>query len=57
MKYVSRPNSPRAEWWDDGCPLILSLNVDGGKEVDTGLIDRHGNVIMRLQNPIGFGRG
>lgn len=32
------------------------ISVDGAKETDTGLFDRFGNMIMRLQDPIGFGR-
>lgn len=31
------------------------LTVDGAKEIDTGLVDAHGQMIMRLQEPIGFG--
>lgn len=56
MRYVARPSKPRADWYDDDSPLIPSLSVDGSKETNTGLIDRHGNPIMRLQPPIGFGR-
>ena len=37
-------------------PLTPDLHVSGPKEVNTGLVDRHGNAIMRLQAPIGFGR-
>lgn len=56
MRYVIKSNQPTSEWWMDQGPLIPALNVDGPKEVDTKLVDRHGNKIMRLQPPIGFGR-
>jgi hypothetical protein len=54
-RYVSKATAPRADW-DDPCPLLPALSVDGQKQVDTGLVDRLGNAIMRVQNPIGFGR-
>jgi hypothetical protein len=56
-RYVIRPRSgldyPRiADWVSD--PMLPGVTVDGEKQVDTGLVDRHGNAIMRLQEPIGF---
>ncbi len=37
-------------------PMTANLSVDGPKEISTGLVDRHGRAIMRIQAPIGFGR-
>lgn len=56
-RYRARPPQQRvrADYWDTG-PLIPDVRVDGPKEVDTGLVDRFGNSIMRVQAPIGFGR-
>lgn len=57
MKYVIRPRAAHVEQpWDDEEPLRCDLHVDGPKEVDTGLVSEHGDPIMRLANPIGFGR-
>ena len=42
--------------WDDAEPQHLSLSVDDHEAVDTGLILPTGEPIMRLPNPIGFGR-
>jgi hypothetical protein len=58
-RYVARP---RARGWveDDTLageePFRPSLDVDGPKEVDTGLVTASGETIYRLQSPIGFGR-
>lgn len=58
-RYTIRPAQPKATqsdgWWDLG-PLLPNLSVDGPKEADTGLVDRFGNRIVRIQPPIGFGR-
>lgn len=40
--------------WDVDVPLIPSLSVDGSYERDTGLVDQHGNKIMRIPASIGF---
>ncbi len=42
--------------FDDEEPMRLHLEVEGQKEVDTGLVSEHGDPIMRLAEPIGFGR-
>lgn len=42
--------------WCEHEPFRPNLDVDGAKEVDTGLLDMHGNVICRVQHPVGFGR-
>lgn len=60
-RYITRPpvqTAPRGDddgWWDRG-PMLPSLSVDGPVEIDTKLVDRFGNQIMRVQPPIGFGR-
>lgn len=49
-------------WDDQSCniedrgPLIERCEVDGPARVDTGLVTVHGKPIMRLADPIGFGR-
>lgn len=55
MRYAVRPSRPKTELWSDD-PLLPSITVDGEKEVDTGLVSERGDPIMRLPNPIGFGR-
>lgn len=42
--------------WGDEESLQPSLTVDDHEAVDTGLIWSTGEPIMRLPNPIGFGR-
>lgn len=37
-------------------PLLPNLSVDDHEAVDTGLIWATGEPIMRMPNPIGFGR-
>lgn len=38
-------------------PLRLThLEVDGHESIDTGLVTINGDAIMRLPNPIGFGK-
>lgn len=63
-RYFTRPRSirPRADdappgsaedtWFTD--PLLPSLTVDDHVAVDTGLIDRRGDPIMRGPDPVGF---
>lgn len=48
--------APRADWIDDDCPLIPALTVDEHEAVETGLIWETGEPVMRLPNPMGFGR-
>lgn len=46
-------------WIDDdpfGAPMVPSLSVSDHEAVDTGLLDVHGDAIMRAPNPMGFGR-
>jgi hypothetical protein len=56
MRYVSRPRKPTAVWADEDSPLIMSVTVCDHDAVDTGLIDERRDPIMRVPNPIGFGR-
>lgn len=57
-RYFSSPKAikPSADWIDDDSPLIPALSVADHEAADTGLVDIHGNAIMRAPNPIGFGR-
>lgn len=49
-----RQRHPRADWLDDDSPLIPEIEVSDHQPIDTGLIDQHGDQIMRGPNPIGF---
>jgi len=56
-RYFSRGTKPvRSDWLDDERPLIPTIDVPEHEAVETGLLDEHGNAIMRAPNPIGFGR-
>lgn len=55
MRYAAQPSRPRA-YWDDETPFIPQVSVDEQVAVKTGLVTRAGDPIMRLPNPIGFGR-
>lgn len=58
-RYVTRArplSRVRADWYDDDSPFIPALEVEGPKEVDTGLVSAKGEPIFRVQPPIGFGR-
>jgi hypothetical protein len=46
------------QWYfaDDDAPLLPCCEVDDHEAVDTGLIWETGEPILRLPNPIGFGR-
>lgn len=47
----------RADWFDDiGGPLIPAIQADDHRPVNTGLLYPNGEPIMRLPNPVGFGR-
>lgn len=49
------PDRPRANWTDyDG--LVPDIHVPEAQPVDTGLLDASGNKLMRMPNPVGFGR-
>lgn len=54
-RYFSRPEAPRA-YWDTYSEVFLpDLTVSEHRPVDTGLLDRRGDPIMRAPNPLGFG--
>jgi hypothetical protein len=58
-RYFSRPQSfvplyVEPAWNDE--PQRHSPTVPDHEIVDTGLVDRRGDPIMRAPNPIGFGR-
>lgn len=44
---------PKAEYWEDE-PFRPHLIVSDHEAVDTGLIDKNGDAIMRGLNPVGF---
>lgn len=59
MRYVTRAAKPlyvETPLWDDVEPHRPHLDVDGAKEVDTGLVSAGGDPIYRVAPPIGFGR-
>lgn len=53
-RYVSRPKSSWVadDVWEE--PFIPSLTVEDSEPVDTGLFDKDGNTIWRVNDPIGF---
>lgn len=55
-RYVAQTVKPRADWIDDDGPLLRDFTVDDKPPVNTGLVTASGVPIMRLPNPIGFGR-
>lgn len=59
MRYVRahKPLYVETPLWDDQQnPLVPCLTVDGEKCVDTGLLFADGSPVMRVSDPIGFGR-
>jgi len=60
-RYFSRPATVsqkeivRSAWWESD-PLLPSLTVPDFVAIETGLLDAHGDPIMRAPNPMGFGR-
>jgi len=59
-RYITRAAKPlyvETPLWEDQREAFRPfLAVDDAKTVDTGLVDRFGQRIERLQPPIGFGR-
>lgn len=47
---------PAANWFDDDSPLVPCITVDDAPAIDTGLFWHDGSPIMRVNDPIGFGR-
>lgn len=54
-RYFTAPRAPRADW-DEAYPLIPDIHVPDHGPVDTGILDKRGDAIMRAPNPMGFGR-
>lgn len=50
MRYAIRPKAA----WSDPQPLIEGREVYEAEPADTGLVDKQGNAIVRLKDPIGF---
>lgn len=61
-RYVIKRQTKACGWVEsdyairDGEPLIPGCDVDSNEPADTGLVTTTGEPIMRLPNPIGFGR-
>lgn len=54
-RYIARPQRTRSD--DYGYyepPLLTNIEVTESDPVWTGLLDEHGNDIMRINDPIGF---
>lgn len=54
MRYVA--NGWTDDDWDHDEPLLPDVSVDESGPVRTGLLTARGEPIMRLPNPVGFGR-
>lgn len=53
-RYITRPKATAdCDWWDAG-RLYDSIEVPDSAPCDTGLFDRDGNTIWRVNDPIGF---
>lgn len=52
-RYFAKPGKPRAYWLDND-PLIPALTVPEHIPVETGLVDRRGDPILRAPEPCGF---
>lgn len=58
MRYFTRPKACWVESdyrIEDGKPLVPHIEASDHKDVDTGLVDKRGDPIMRAPNPMGFG--
>jgi hypothetical protein len=53
---AAKPLYVETPLWDDAEPDLQSLTVDSHEAVDTGLIWSTGEPVMRVPNPMGFGR-
>lgn len=56
MRYVTRAFYVETPLEEGNGSLVPDIQVDGRKQVNTGLVTARGEPIMRLQDPIGFGR-
>jgi hypothetical protein len=55
-RYVKGSARPPHGWYDYDAPLCPDLYVADAVAVNTGLVWPTGEPIMRVPNPIGFGR-
>lgn len=53
-RYFTRPRAAPDGDWND--PMLPPLQVSDHRPVDTGLVDRRGDRIMRAPERIGFHR-
>lgn len=55
-RYFTAPKrqAPKAEWRDNGAPMLPNLHVPDHEATDTGLLDANGETIWRAPRPIGF---
>lgn len=55
MRYTTRP---KATYWDDSVEELIinpeTITVDDEDCIYTGLLDRHGNELVKMRDPIGF---
>lgn len=63
MPRYAKPRSHRIDHWDgehpsfgDDEPAQTQISVDDHEAIDTGLVWPNGEPVMRLPNPMGFGR-
>ena len=54
--FIQRRVRPRLDddFYSEDIPRPVTLTVCDHEDVDTGLVDPHGDPIMRAPNPIGF---
>lgn len=61
-RYFTRPTTAKFpvvradDWYAETGPFVTSLTVCDHEATDTGLLDQHGDAIMRAPRPIDFGR-
>ena len=52
MRYMTRPRAS----WDEEKPMLEGKTVHEPEPVNTGLLDKDGNEIIRVMDQIGFVR-
>ena len=52
MRYMTRPRAS----WDEEKPMLEGKTVHEAEPVNTGLLDKDGNEIIRVMDQIGFVR-
>lgn len=55
-RYFATPRKAERADWSDDYPLLPDLHVPEHRPIATGVLDIRGDAIMRMPNPIGFGR-